>query len=867
MTATLVGVVLSASAGPSRPQRTARAAAALTYDNTILPIFKSHCRSCHGATLPRTGLDLRTRGSVLEGGHSGPAVIPGSPEKSLLYKAVADGRMPPGGPKLSLAEVRQIAEWIRKGAPGSAGGGHWAFRPPVRPTIPAVRSARLVRNPIDAFLLFKLERNGLSYSPPAERRTLIRRVTYDLIGLPPTPEEVDAFLDDLSPDAYEKVVDRLLADPRYGERWARHWLDVAGYADSEGILQEDLIRPNAWRYRDYVIRSLNNDKPYDQFIREQIAGDELFDYRKAEHFTPEIEEALTATGFLRTAVDATRPDFNAHQFAEYQYRMLNDTETILATAVMGVPLQCARCHDHKYEPLSQKDYYRVQALFAGAVRPQGTLLPSRLRQVVAAGLIERKQAKEQNERVDAAVKAVAAKQDALVREYRLRAVSDHLQDVAEGERPPLLEALREETKRTPAQNALVEKYKALAVKSVEALAKEYPDFQKQHGALQKERETEERKRVMLPEIRAFYDQDANPPPTKLAIRGEWSRPGEVVEPGIPVVLADLRRPFTIPQPSKDAKSTGRRKALADWLASVDNPLTARVIVNRLWAHHFGIGIVPSVENLGRSGATPTNQPLLDWLAVELMRPTVQDVPQHPGTPTPQRPWSLKRIHRLIVTSAAYRQESRARTAGLQRDPDNTLLWRQRPRRLEAEAIRDAMLAAAGNLDPKMYGEAVGIEARAGGDTVPAGEDKGGRRSIYLLVRRSQPVTVLNTFDAPVMETNCTRRTVSTTSTQALALMNSSFISVQARQFARRILKERPVAGGASEDEAVRYAFRLAFSRTPTPDELSRARQFLSEQRAVYRKDAKEAKESSPEEMAFAGFCQALLSANEFVYVD
>jgi hypothetical protein len=742
---------------------------------------------------------------------------------------------------------------------------HWAFRPPVRPAVPEVRTNGVrVPNPIDRFLLSALQRKGQAFSPPADKRMLLRRVTFDLIGLPPTPEEVEAFLADTAPNAYEKVVDRLLADPRYGERWARHWLDTAGYADSEGILEEDRIRPNAWRYRDYVLRSLNSDKPYDQFLREQIAGDELVDYRSAERWTPEIEEALTATGFLRTAVDATRDDFNEHQFTEYQYRMLNDTQTILVSSTLGLTLQCARCHDHKYEPFSQRDYYRMQALLAGAIRPKGKLLPTNRRQIVAATAAEQKRAREVNDQVTAAVQALDQKETALRTEFRLRALDSKLAGVPEADRAALAQAARvEEAKRTAEHKALAVKYKTLLETTPDALAAAFPEFKQQQAALQKAKEEAQSKHVTLPEIRALYDQDAAPPPTCVLVRGEWTHPGEAVEPGIPAILDDPGHPFRIPPTAAGAATTGRRRALAEWITRPDNPLTARVVVNRIWAYHFGVGLVATVENFGRSGAAPTHRPLLDWLACSLVRGI-----------DGSRPWTLKALHRLIVTSAAYRQASAYRAPAARVDPENRLLWRQRSRRLEAEAIRDSMLSVSGTLDPRMYGEPVGEEARATGEIVPVGEEKDGRRSLYLLVRRSRPVTLLNTFDAPIMETNCTRRLTSTTATQALALLNSSFVESQAEHFARRVLMEaleRPSAASENPSEterlqkAVDSAYRLAFGRRPALKEQAAALAFLQAQTARYRNAGKPA--SAASEQALTDFCLALLSANEFVYVD
>ena len=831
--------------------RTAAAGQGPVFERDVLPLLKARCLGCHGAGLPEAGLVVRTAGDLLEGGHSGPAVVPGSPEKSLLFQQVAEGRMPPGK-RLSPSEASSIERWIRSGARSRTnGGGHWAFRRPVMPPVPAVRAADRVRNPIDRFLLSTLERKGLSYSPEADRRTLIRRLTYDLIGLPPTPEEVTRFETDLRPDAYERVVDRLLADPRFGERWARHWLDTAGYADSEGVLQEDRIRPNAWRYRDYVIRSFNEDRPYDRFLREQLAGDELSDYRTAASFGPDLMDSLTATGFLRTSVDATRDDFNSHQYTEYQYRMLHDTQTIVASTAMGLTLQCARCHDHKYEPLSQKDYYRVQALFAGAIRPKGKLLPSAARHIIAAAAAEQKQAEEANRRVDAEVADVTRNQATLVREYQQRALDAKAAEVPEADRAPLRTAIGvAEAERTEAQKGLLKKHAALVPAGPEALSGLYPEFKERHGALVRAREEAERKRVHLPSIRALYDQDASPPATTILIRGEWSRPGDAVEPGVPAVTDDPQAPFAIPAVPAGAATTGRRRAFALWLTRPEHPLTARVIVNRLWAHHFGAGIVATVENFGRSGAKPSNQPLLDYLAATFVSPT-------------PRPWSLKRLHRLMVTSAAYRQSSRALSDGAA----DALLGRMRPRRLEAEAIRDAMLSVSGTLDPKMYGEPVATEARATGEIVPVGEDEKGRRSIYLLVRRSLPVSFLNSFDAPVMETNCTRRTTSTTPVQALALMNSGFVAGRARHFAARLLREQPPAEDdpAPDARTVERAFRLALSRPPTARERAESLDFLRAQLLRHQNEKTTLRESL--ERAYADLCHALLSSNEFAYVD
>ena len=782
--------------------------APLTYEKAILPLFATRCLGCHGAGKAQAGLDLRTLGGLLQGGASGKAIRLDHPEKSALYEALASGRMPPSPQKLTPTETQRVLSWIRSGAKGaSEGGGHWAFRPPVSPTVPTVLGAE---NPIDAFLLTELQKKGLGFSPEADKRTLLRRVTYDLIGLPPTPVELEAFIKDTAPTAYAKIVDRLLADPRYGERWARRWLDTAGYADSEGVLQEDRERPNAWRYRDYVIKSFNADKPYDRFLKEQIAGDEISDFRNVKKWTPEVEELVTATGFLRTAVDATRDDFNEHQFTEYQYRMLHDTQTILVSSTLGVTLQCARCHDHKYEPLSQRDYYRIQAALTGAIRPKGKLLPTNRRQIVAATAAEQVKAAAVNAAVDTALKALAAQEAALLTEFRAK---------------------------TKAQTPVAE------------LRSAYPECGKRLDELAALRAAETKKRVALTEIRALYDQDARPPPTPLLVRGEYQKPGEEIEPGIPTILADPKQACVVPKVVSGAPSTGRRMALAEWITSPTNPLTARVIVNRLWQGHFGVGIVASLDNFGRSGKPPSNPQLLDWLASDLVAGG----------------WKLKRLQRLMVLSSAYRQSSALRPEAAALDPENHLLWRQRVQRLEAEAIRDGILSVAGTLDPMLYGAPVGLEVQGTGEVIAAGEAKGGRRSIYLQVRRTLPVTLLNVFDAPVMETNCTRRVTSATPTQALTLLNSSFMASQSVHFAQRLIKEFPQTNYAALQARVSHAYALAFGRVPSLDERRASVGFVQVQTRRYVRLGKSA--AAAELQALSDFCQALLSANEFVYVD
>jgi Protein of unknown function (DUF1553)/Protein of unknown function (DUF1549)/Planctomycete cytochrome C len=825
---TLLALAVTLQAHPPDAKKgTDSASSVILFEQQVLPILERSCVKCHAGSTPQAGLDVRSRASLLRGGAKGPAVVPNSPEKSLLFHRVRSGEMPLGGPPLSEMDLELIRQWIQQGAsathPEAASSSppgadprdraHWAFQPPRCPPVPKVTHRKQVLSPIDAFLLAKLEERNLTFAPEADRVTLLRRVAFDLTGLPPSPQEVADFLADRSPKAYETVVDRLLASPHYGERWGRHWLDLAGYADSEGVLSADVVRPNAWRYRDYVIRAFNADKPYDRFLKEQIAGDELSDYRKHDKFPPEVVPMLEATGFLRTAVDATREDFEPVDYAEYQWRTLFDTQQIVVSSVLGLTIHCARCHDHKYEPLSQRDYYRLLAFFQGAIRPNGPVLPSDKRAIVEATREEKAAAAEINGPLDMVIKALGDLKTARAQQFRAR----H----PDGEQA-----------------------------SDEDLRKTFPEYSKLADQLANEIKEEDARRTKFQTIRALYDLDATPPPANVLERGDPLSPGEELKPGVPAVLDDPVHPFQPPPPDAKGMTTGRRSALAEWLTRPENPLTARVMVNHLWAHHFGEGLVPTAENFGKSGLPPSNQPLLDWLATEFVR----------------QGWSIKAMHRLILTSAAYRQSSRARPEGLDVDPENKLLWRRTPRRLEAEIVRDAVLKTAGTLDAKMYGEPVKTKVKPSGEIVPVDETQPGRRSIYQLARRSALPTFLEVFDAPIMETNCTRRPVSISASQALALMNSEFVGAQAEHFARRVLAEVPSATAQSVPagpKTIAHAVRLAFSREPSAHEMDLMLSFVSKQAARYPK-------LSGQELALqvtADLCLTLFSANEFIYVD
>ncbi len=857
------------------PTAAAQKPAVPLFEKDVLPVFQARCLRCHGTKVQKAGLDVRSKAALLEGGESGPAISPGSAEKSLLWVKVAGNQMPPGKDKLTEAEKVLLRTWLEGGAPAAtaavvkkddgdrqvtdADRRFWAFQPPRRPAVPAVKDAGRGRNPVDAFVLARLERAGLTLSPEADRLTLLRRVTYDLTGLPPTPAEITRFLADRRPGAYERVVDRLLASPHYGERWGRHWLDLAGYADSEGILDADYVRSAAWRYRDYVIAAFNKDKPYARFLQEQIAGDELTDYwtayRTARRLPAEVVEALTATGFLRCASDTSRPDFvNIKNAPGYYYQTLDDTLKIVASTTLGLTVECARCHSHKYDPIPLTDYYRLQAVFMSGYRPD-QWVPQVQRRLLEATAAQEQEAKAQNARVDAALVPLRQQLAGLQKQFAERLFNDRLVKLPAVIREDVRAALTAApAKRTEVQKYLAGKFMAELRPAAGALpgilAGAYPEYAAGKRALEAKIVAAEAGRVKLAEIRAFYDLPGEPK-TRMLRRGDYRNPGREVGPGVLSALA-APRPFGYTPPARGAPTSGRRLALARWLTQADHPLTARVLVNRLWLHHFGEGIVATVDNFGHKGTPPTHPELLDWLATELVR----------------RGGRIKAMHRLLVTSGAYRQQSafRPEIHALARrvDPDNHLLWRQRLRRLSAEELRDAVLRVAGNLNPEMFGPPVPMQRQADGEvTTPAG-GAGRRRSVYLQVRRSQPLTLLQVFDQPVMEVNCTRRSRSTVAAQALTLLNSDFMVRQAGAFTARLLAEAP--GGE-----VRAAILRAFHRPATAAEEAKLSAFLDRQAARHlaalKQPATPAVKNEVRRRALADLCHMLLSANEFAYVD
>jgi hypothetical protein len=844
-----------------------QASGAPMFEEQVRPILKAACFRCHGGEGETRGnLDLRLRRTAVEGGDSGPAIEPGDRQASLLYYRISQGEMPPTDLKLSAQEVEIIGRWIDAGAPTKRAEPErpdralgitpedrqfWSFRPVARPPIPHRGEAS---NPIDAFLLESLSAVGLSFAPRADKLTLLLRASFDLIGLPPSPEEMETFLQDTAADAYERLIDRLLASPHYGERWGRHWLDVAGYAESDGYVDEDRLRPYAYKYRDYVIRSFNADKPLDQFIVEQLAGDELLTPPYA-NLQPDQIEKLVATGFLRMGPDGTGTVGIDEDLARNQ--TMADTIKIVSTSLLGLSVGCAQCHDHRYDPILQTDYYRLRGIFEPAYNWKAWR--SRQERLISL-YTDADRAKAQA--VDAEVAQVTAEREARQAEYIAAALEKELEKFPAEQREVLRTAFTTPAdQRSPEQTKLLDDNPSLKItpgvlyQYNQGAADELKKFDAQIAEIQAQKPAEDF-------IQALTEVPGQAPATYLFHRGDYRQPASEVPPGELSVCTPEGDPFNVPADSEEVPTTGRRLAYARWLTSGRHPLVARVLVNRVWMHHFGQGLVGTPSDFGRMGERPSHPELLDWLASELV----------------DGGWRLKRIHKLIVTSAAYQQSSQRESAKDAVDPDNRLLGRFSVRRLDAESLRDRILATSGGLNLRMFGPSTPVAQDGVGQIVVADSKlpetapsvaalRGGdecRRSVYLQVRRSQPIAVLRTFDAPVMETNCDRRPSSTVSPQALLLMNSQFIATEAKRFALRVRQE----AGPDTAAQLRRAWQLAYCREASAEEAAQAEEFLNRQRVALR-EALPQGDAPPDYglLALANFCQVLLGSNEFLYLD
>jgi mono/diheme cytochrome c family protein len=946
---------------------------AVDFGRDIQPIFAKRCFACHGPDKGEGGLRLNRRETALAVLDSGEhAVVPGKPEASELLRRITaedeSERMPPEGKPLTAEQVELVRKWIVQGANWEE---HWAFQPVVRPAVPEVIDRGWVRNPIDAFILSRLEGNGLQPAPPADKVALVRRAYYDLTGLPPTPADVDNFVADESPDAYEKLIDRLLASPHYGERWARHWLDVVRYAETNSF-ERDGPKPHAWRYRDYVIRSFNDDKPYDQFLREQLAGDEI---------TPVTPERLIATGFYRLGLWDDEPADRL----QAQYDTLDDLVTTTGQVFLGLTVNCARCHDHKIDPIPQRDYYSLLAFFHG-IKPMTTTGPN-IEQPLFASDADRlaydQRVRERDVRRNALQAQVTALENEFAAAYRRsQAASVTASDIDDleyrfyrdhWERLPDFDNIKPETVGTladgcfdirlatresdfgfvftgllkvpadgdytfvvdaddgvrlevagqqaiyydgihgignPQQAVLslkqgltpirLEYFQAqggrglsvswsgpgFSPRSLTADEKPavggrgladilrtqaakllgdawYADYRKQF------QELERLKREPVPADYALcVTEDPRPPETFVLSRGNAHVPAAKVEPGFPSIIAASQP--VIPSAAPDLPTAGRRTVLADWIASPGNRLTARVMVNRLWQHHLGRGIVRSPNNFGYLGDRPTHPELLDWLASEFVAGG----------------WKMKSLHRMIMLSSAYRMSSRVEKGdgnllperpegcfaqkvpvpffvALQKDPGNDLFWRFNMRRLSAEEVRDSIHAVTGRLNsqlfgpsyyPKLSAEVMATQSAPGkgwGDSSPVEQ---ARRSIYIHVKRSLITPLLADFDFPDTDGPCEARFVTTQPAQALGMLNGDFLHEQAREFAERLQRE------AGDDRAnqVRLALRLALSRSPDEASVARGVGLIGQLEKEHGLNARQALDY---------YALVVLNLNEFIYLD
>ena len=936
----------------------------VTFESHVRPILKAHCFQCHGeAGEKQGGLDLRLRRFIATGGESGPGFVENNPSESYILERVVSGEMPPGDDKqLNKADIQILEEWIKSGAktarkePTEIGDeplfteeerNYWAFQPVQRPAIPKLSNASQVRTPIDAFLLAEM-RDGEVFADDADRFRLVRRVWFDLTGLPPTPDAVASYADDESPDAWERLIDQLLASPAYGERWGRHWLDVAGYADSEGYTDEDRVRSHAFRYRDYVIRAFNSDKPFDEFIQEQLAGDEMVPLPH-KNMTPDAIEKLTATGFLRMAPDGTASGGIDQSIARNQ--VIADTMQIVGTALLGLTVNCAQCHDHRYDPIPTVDYYRLRAIFEPGLDWKKWRTPpvrqislytdadiERAKKIEAEAVVvdQERQKKadeyitrtleeelllvpeEKREALRTAYRTVAKErndeQNALLKEYpsvaSISVGSLYLYDRRRDERARKLdtdrvlkektfiaETLKSELDKVPAdQRAKVEAavstpvdkrddtQKALLVVhpgvlvTAATLAKFNPDAATE---LQRDVDTakELRSSKAAVDLQSYADRateirSTKPtegfirsltevadavPATYVFYRGDHEQPKDKVLPGD---LSILGTGPAIEENNAALPGTGRRLAFARHLTNGQHPLVARVIVNRIWMHHFGRGLVDSPGDFGVLGQRPTHPELLDWLASEFV----------------DNNWSVKHLHRLIMTSTVYQQSSISKATVENPDSQPSFYSAFPVRRLESEVIRDAVLAVTGQLNSKLYGEAVPVMEDGVGRVVIGKENLDGerkptktidlageefRRSVYVQVRRSRTLSMFETFDAPTMSPNCDRRSFSTVTPQSLLMMNSDFSVEYSNRLAQRVIEDV----GEDVPLQIALAWQLVFAKAPSDEEISEASDFVYSQRTLVAEADQKLKAEDAAREALGVFCQALLSSSRFLYVD
>jgi hypothetical protein len=930
-----LGFLLGTAAQTTRPQ----AQKTQLTEKDVLPVLEAKCFQCHGEALKMGNLDLRTRESILKGGDKGPAITPGHADQSLLIHRVTGKvapKMPmPPMPALTDSELAVVKGWIDQGANWSLPEGNatppqqtaaaygndyrerritaedrgwWAFQKPVRRPPPEVSDARWTKNPIDAFVKAAMNAKGLKPAPQADRATLIRRAYLDLIGLLPTPAQVQEFANDPSPRAYEELIDRLLASEHYGERWGRHWLDVVRYADSSGF-EHDRDLPTAWRFRDYVIKSLNEDKPYNQFLIEQLAGDEV---------DQPSNDTLTATAFYRIG---PRVRFREKDNPFYRYDYLDDIVRTTFQGFMGISVHCARCHDHKFDPITRKDYYRTLAMFFGFVNYDHPLLPPE----------QVREWERKTREIVAAIEPLKKEVARIEAPYRRLQFETNLKKLP----PDVQEAIRTPVEqRTAGQRLLAAQFErggggegdpnfmgedpALSLITTAAQREpnlnEAPRFggggnRRGGGSSLKVSEDDHQRREEL--LREIQELEKQMPPTPFAVEGirdgdyrlapdgpgdeplpgktyrpdypdlgesylpepgsqyevpwvhfganglvvEEDNKAPVVGPGYLTVLVNGTPPPVAKPPRRDDYvSSGRRRALAEWIASPENPLTARVLVNRMWYWHFGRGLVATPGNFGKMGAAPSHPELLDWLATEFVR----------------QGWSIKQMHRLIMNSETYKLGSNFYHAGnADKDPENIFVWRYPVRRLDGEALRDIILSASGKINLQAGGppffpsipQRVREGYRQGKWILTKEEPATWRRSVYSYWKRGMKYPMFEVHDQPDQNVTTEKRNITTVPTQALTLLNNEFVLLQAGFLAERVLRE---ATSSDPADQVKMLYRIALSREPSPAELAGQVEFLRKQR-----EFRSAKAGS-EDVALAALTDlshVFLNANEFVYIN
>ncbi len=835
-----------------------------------LKVLDKNCLACHGAIL-QAGLDMRQRETLLKGGEGGPVLIPGNAEESRLFMAAAhvgELKMPPNEQPISEGDLEVLRDWINAGAPWDGTGvakpsepSWWSLRKPQRPSLPVTSDGNWISTPIDAFVLARLDEKGLKPAAPAGKRTLIRRAYFDLIGLPPTPEQVETFLKDPSPDAYQRRIRELLDSPRYGERWARHWLDVVRYADSSGF-ESDHSYPNAWRYRDYVIKSFNDDKPYDRFLQEQIAGDELWpdrfelpDSRTIPPKKMEYLEARVGTGLYTFGPEV----LESMQYAEQlRAEELTDWADTTGAAFLGLTMGCARCHNHKFDPITQRDYFSFQAIFENSRKVEMSLMSpiqEVSRNIDFPAIVAVEEARIAYRLFEKKVKGrieEEKKQDfpaEVVEAYEID--KDERSSEQEELAKPLIEAIRSVKLDEALTDSEREQEQELLNRVARAVLKmteqEGSNLVKFDGLLE------------LPKAAGLgHFEPEVVPPVHVLNRGQFADKLERANPDLPRAVSLTTDPGGIFSAAMGAR---RRKQLALWLSRPDHPLTARVMVNRIWQWHFGQGLVRTPNDFGRQGEAPSHPQLLDWLATEFVA----------------RGWSMKSMHWLIMTSSTYQMAS-VHSDGQARllDPDNRLLWRMNSSRLEAEALWDAMLSTAGTLKLEMYGrpalpplseEELGAQA-ARWPVVAVPEDQN-RRGIYILARRNFTFPMFEAFDNPQNAVSCPRRDVTTVAPQALWFLNNRIAFRQAGAFAARLVSRNGQDPGGWVDDA----WKLALNRPPSGQEKQEALELLSTRARRVKEDSwtelPAGMETIPlrQAAALTEFCLALFNLNEFIYID